>query len=159
MSKFDRSALSSFEMYDWYKTTVKNHVDYKTYRKVILLWGLLATEYLLEGKDIPLYTGFKKFGIRKKYKPTFIDKLASEKAGKRVIGSNSHADFFGASVYWKTFHTRFNIKGWVFVPCRKLTRALAKVMQTPGGHRRFVEQIVFSGTAKKKQSKRFKTIR
>lgn len=156
MPQFNRNALSSFEMYDWYKTTVKNHVDYETYREVVKLWGTLASEYLLDGRDIPLYVGFKKFGIRKKHKPTFIDYVATKKAGKLIIGSNSHAGFYGAKVYWKKFHTRFNVRGWIFIPCRKLTRALAAVMKTPGGHRKYVEQIVFSGTAKKKQSKRFK---
>ena len=156
MPLWNKNTVSSLELYDWYKLTVKKHVDYKTFRKVLKLWGKYANEFLVEGKDIPLYYSFKKFGVRKKYKPTFIDKLETVRQGKRVIGSNSHSDFYGAKVYWKKLHTKFNIRGWIFMPSRKLSRAVAAIMKMPGGHRRYVEQIVVSGTAAKKRKKRFK---
>ena len=156
MPKWDKNTLDSYDMYAWYKLKVRKHVDYKTFRKVLLLWGKYANEYLIEGKDIPLYQGFKKFGVRKWYSPTFVDIVESKKQGKRIIGSNSHSDFYRAGIYWKKLHTKFNIKGWVFIPSRKLTRAVASIMRMPGGHRRYVQKIVVSGTGARKRKKRFK---
>lgn len=156
MPCWNRNQVSSQEMYRWYVTTVKNHVDYKTYRAVTKLWGIRAVEMTLEGRDIPLYCGFYEIGIRKRYKPVFVDHRQSKIQGKKVYGSNSHSGFYGAKIWWGSKWIRFSVKGWHFTPMRKWSRALAQVLKTPGGHKRFVERIVVSGTAIKKRRKRFK---
>ena len=157
MPKWDKGEIKWDELYQWYRS--KNpevYLDQKRYKEVIILWGELCREYLLEGREIPLYHGFKTFSIRKKYRKTYLDRKQSKIQGKPVYGSNSHSSFFTAGLWWVKRGTKFNVSGWKFKAGRKLNRELAVVMKNPGGHRKFVENIVLSGTAEKKQRKRFR---
>jgi len=127
-------------IYQQYKKTVDNPVDYKTHKKVLDTWGEVLVSYLLEGKDVRLHSGMSVLGIRKKKKRTYVDRQASKKAGKLVIKLNTHSGFYHARVYWRKNYTQYSAKGWVFKPARALSRALGAVMQQPHGHAKFVKQ-------------------
>lgn len=156
MPKYDRGTLLLSEMYEQYRSFTDKPVSFKTHKAILELWGNLVSEYIIAGKEIPLYVGFKVFGTKKIYKPTYVDRRQSKLQKKLVIMPNTHSDFYGVRMYWKKIGTKFNIRNWSFTPVRKLSRALAKEMQVPGGHRKYMEKARISGTAAKKQKKRFK---
>ena len=158
MPRVNRNQIIMQDMYDWYKSLYKNHVDHATYRKVTDLWGEYARELLLEGKDLNLYVNFPLIGIRKRSKPVYIDRILSKKLKKKVYSPNTHSDYYGAFVYWRKNWANFNTVRWTFLPARKLSRGLAQVLKQPGGHRRFVENALSSGSAASqvKINKRYK---
>lgn len=156
MPRLDKGRILSKEMYNWYRDTVPKHVDYKTYKKVTFLWGRLACEYLLEGKDVPLYSGFKLFGIRKRYAPTYIDYKQTRIHGRKILMPNTHSNFYSARVHWRKNKTKFNVNGWMFEPNRKVSRELATVMKSPGGYRRYVGRVEAHASRISKLKKRYK---
>lgn len=137
MPKFNKNQYSLKEAYAFYKKSVENPVSYEEYKLILDTWGNKVVEYLLEGKDVKLHAGMSLLGVRKRHKPTFVDRQESKKQGQLVKSSNIHSGFFGAYVYWRRRYTRFNSVGWIFVATRKLHRALGTVMLQPDGHRRF----------------------
>ena len=157
MPRSKRNSYSIKDMYNWYKSLYKKYVDYSTYLKVLELYARYMMEDLMLGKDIPLYAGFQVLGVRKKYKPYYIDYVQTKAQGKRVLVPNTHSDFYGASVYWKHKGSTFYAKEWTFKPHRTLKRMLAKVLKTPGKHRLFVEMARQGGSGKNiKNAKRYK---
>jgi len=158
MPKISKGQIYLKDMYTWYVALYKKHVDYETYKKVVKMWGKGAQELLLEGKDVPLYADFKLLGVRKRYRPYYVDRNLSKIERRTVLVPNTHSDFYGAAIYWKKKGSRFKIKSWVFKPIRELSRSLASVMKQPGGHKKFTERVRISGHSNsyEKRAKRYK---
>ena len=157
MPRSKRNSYSIKEMYNWYRSLYKKYVDYKTYLLVIELYAKYMMEDLLLGKDIQLYAGFQVLGVRKKYKPYYIDYVQTKLQKKKVLMPNTHSDFYGAQIYWKHRGSKFYPREWAFRPHRTLSRALAQVMKVPGNHKRFVEMARQGNSgARIKNAKRYK---
>ncbi|HEC44439.1 hypothetical protein LCGC14_0984230 [marine sediment metagenome] len=144
MPKHNKNQYSLQQVYQWYKNSVNDPVDYKTHKLVLEVWGTVFSEYILAGKDIKLQQGLSVLGVRKKEKHTYVDRRASKLAGKLVLKPNTHSGFYGANVYWRRHYTVCNSKGWVLRPCRKLSRALGVIMKQPYGHTRYVKRAMVS---------------
>jgi len=149
MPKYNKNQYLLPEVYAFYKEQTENPVDYKTHKQILDTWGTKVTEYLLQGKDIRLHKGLSILGVRKHIRETYVDRVASKKAGKLVRASNIHSGFYGAVIYWRRHYTSFSSSGWAFHPTRELKRALSQVMQTPAGHRRFVKKAKVVASAKR----------
>lgn len=158
MPKHNKNQYTLKEVYRWYTKRVEEPVSYKVHKEVLDLWGDTVVEYLLKGKDVKLQQGISVLGIRKKEKRTYVDRLASKLAGKRVIVQNSHSGFYGASVYWRRHYTTINSKGWSFRPTREFARKLGDVMQEHLGHTRFVKRARVARTVEQSKSIQRKTI-
>ena len=70
---------------------------------------------------------------------TYIDYQATKLTGKKVVLPNTHSNFYVSRLYWARRYAKCKTKGWYFKSSRLLSRALSKVMQTPGGHRTYVK--------------------
>lgn len=146
MPKFNKNQVKLKDAYTFYKKSVKNPVSYQEYKLILDTWGRLVVDYLVAGKDIKLHHGLSVIGIRKKDKPTYVDKLESRKQGRLIKKSNAHSGFFGARVFWRRHYTTFSSMGWVFRPTRLLQSKLNAVMSTPGGHRNFLMRATVTRT-------------
>lgn len=140
MPRHNKNQYPLPDVYKWYKSRVLSPVDYKTHKLVLDVWGDVIIEYLLLGKDIKLHQGLSLLAVRKRPQKTYIDRKASKEYGKLVRKPNSHSGFFRAYIYWKKRYMRRSNKGWSFRASRKLSRALANVMQGYMGHTRFVQR-------------------
>ena len=140
MPKVDKKQVTLPQVYQHYKNTTEDPVDYKTHKQVLDTWGELVNEYLLQGKDVRLQSGMSTLGIRKKIKRTYIDRKASKQAGKEVRAVSTHSGFYGAKVWWRRHYTTFNSSGWGFFPSRALHRGLAAIMKSAGGHLRYMQR-------------------
>lgn len=156
MPSFDRGIIPRRELYSWYKSMYPVHVDEATFSKVFKLWGKLVAQYLLEGKDVGLYYGFSRLGIRKHYKPSYVDHKLSQLHGRRIVVPNTHSDYWGAYVWWNKARIRFSVKHWRLNTSRKLARDLAAIMKVRGGHRKYAQVLVRRNMPDVKLKKRFK---
>lgn len=152
MPKVDKNQLSLNETYKFYKnnTLPKNRVSYSEHKEILELWGKEFNKALLVGKDIRLYSGLSKLGVRKRKQFTYTDFKASKIAKKRIIRPNTHSGNYVANIYWARTKTKVNSKDWKFIPSRELSRSLSMVMKTPRGHTNFVERMnKYNKTAQK----------
>ena len=156
MPRYDKGIIPAPEMYLWYKSRCPIHVDFKTYRSVVILWGELFCEYLLDGKDVDMYGGLSKLGVRKQYVPNYVDFKLSKDLGKRTVVPNTHSEFWGGKIWWNKARIRVKGAGWYCKPNRKLSRSLAAIMKTPGGHRKYVQIAISRSMPAVKFKKRFK---
>lgn len=150
MPKVDKQQFKLPEVYREYKKNTTNPVDYKTHKLVLDTWGLFAIEFLLKGRDVQLHGGLSSIGVRKYKQFTYTDLKESKEKGKQIIKVNTHSGNYAARLYWRRNRTRYDSRGWKFVPSRLTSRAIAKVMQTPKGHTNFVKKIrIYNKKAKK----------
>lgn len=146
MPKYNKNQYSLKQAYAFYKKSVENPVTYKEYKLILDTWGYKVVEYLVQGKDVKLHNGMSLIGVRKRVKPTFINKKESKERGEVVRSSNIHAGFYGAYTFWRRHYTTFNSVGWVFRASRHLQKAIAAVMLQPEGHTRFLIRASAAGT-------------
>ena len=153
MPKHNKNQYSLKEAYNFYKSEVSDPVSYKEYKLILDTWGNIVIEYLIQGKDVLLHRGLSLLGVRKKTKLAYVDKQESKRQKKKVLVSNSHSGFYGASVYWRRHYTRFSSVGWSFKASRVLSRKLAAIMQESGGHTNFISTSQAVSADKPEQAK------
>lgn len=139
MPKYNRQQYSTREVYAFYKKEVKTPLTLKEYYSILNVWGLEVVKYLLEGRDVRLYSDLALIGIRKHISKTYIDYQTTKELGRKVVLPNTHSDFYVSKLYWSRRYAKCKTKGWHFKSSRFLSRALAKVMKTKGGHRTYVK--------------------
>lgn len=140
MPKYNKEQYTLAETYEAYKTTTNEPVTLKEFRLILDTWGVVMNEFLVRGRDVSLPHGLSVLAVRKKERPTYVDKKESAKQGKQVRKSNDHSGGYGAKVIWRRHYTTMSSRGWEFTPSRELTKAVSEVMKTPGGHQNYVKR-------------------
>ena len=156
MPKLDRNLILLKEVYRYYKNHAKGEiVDLKTFKEILDTHGTEFNKFLLAGKDVKLFSGLSLMGVRKHVQLTYIDKLASKKAGKKVLKTNTHSGNYVAKVYWRRSRTRINSRGWSFRSSRELSSGISTIMKRHLGHTTFVGNMgVYDKNAKSEYNKK-----
>lgn len=135
------------DVYRYYRskdyTTKEDKVRYDVFRTTVYAVNKKIAERLLEGKYIKLPFNLGKFYIRK-IKTNFnnmkLDYVHYNKTGERVVHLNTHSNNYHARWFWEKISCRIkNHTIYSFIPSRGNKRALAKVMLSPGGYKRYLE--------------------
>lgn len=139
MPRITRNEYKLKEVYRHYKKLSKDPVDLKTFKKVSDVWGKVVCNYLLEGRDVQLYSGLALLGVRKKSQMKYFSHMASKELDRPVYRTNVHSDGYVAKIYWNTHGVAYKRTGWSFRTSRYLARELSKIMLTPRGHTRYLK--------------------
>ena len=140
MPKYSKNQYKLQEVYNHYLSRTDNPVDYKTHKLILDTWGLEVIKYLLEGRDVQLQERLSYLGIRKKIGRVYTDHLMSKKAGRKVLMPNTHSENYIAKLHWSSHASTISCKGWTFLPTRGLKQGIKRIMQMPGGHRKFLKR-------------------
>lgn len=127
--------------YKFYKDKHGGDVDKDTYRQVCYAFNKMVIDDALEGKMVKLPHRMGSIWV-KKYKvdpdKPYVDLNESKKAGKVIYHLNFHSDGFQARWAWsKRNNLVTNMIYYSFHATRANSRALAKVMKEPNGHKRY----------------------
>lgn len=139
MPKVNKNQYTLLEVYKHYKKSTEEPVDYKTHKAILEAWGDTVVEFLVDGRDVPLYKGLSKIGVRKRVRINYVDFRASKLAGRRIIKSNAHSDFYVGYLYWNTHKTKIFVKGWALRTSAHLAGLIGDVFKTHKGHTKFVQ--------------------
>jgi len=127
--------------YKFYKDKYGDDIDKATYRAVCCAFNKEVINQALEGKMVKLphrmgSIWVKKYQIDPDNPP--IDLNESKKAGKVIYHLNFHSDGYTARWAWsKRNNLVTNLIYYSFHATRANSRALAKIMKDPGGHKRY----------------------
>lgn len=135
------------DIYKYYRSnlyvTKHDKVLYKEYSKIIYAVNKKIAEKLLEGKYIKFPYNLGKFYIRKvknNFKHLKFDYAHFNKTGEFSYHLNIHSNMYHAKWFWEKISCR--IPGntiYSFIPSRENKRALAAIMKSPGGYKRYLE--------------------
>jgi hypothetical protein len=135
-----RSIVDTYKYYK--KKHKKDHVDYTTYRQICNDFNQMFVQELFEGKIKDLYNGLGKIYICKlptDYTKPCLDYKSTKELGKKVYHTNIHSDGFYARFIWVKARARTKrVRKFIFTPTWANKRALASIMKTPGGHKKFL---------------------
>lgn len=141
----DRKGIK--DIYKYYRSdnyaTKEEKVTYKDFTEVCYKVNALLAERMLEGKYFKLPLGLGKFFIKKRrlnFDSLKFDYAHYNKTGQKAFFLNEHSNRFYAKWFWEKISCRVAGNSvYSFIPARTNKRALANVMQTPGGYKRFLE--------------------
>lgn len=132
------------EIYEFYKTKVKKPVDFKTFSNICKEHNKIFMRMVIdEGKRVRLpyrlgYLRVKK--TKMNYDHLKLDYGTYNKTGIKTFHTNLHSDDFKARILWEK--SVCVVKGklpYCFQITRDNKRHLASIMNTPGGHKRYLE--------------------
>jgi hypothetical protein len=142
--RIDKGERGIYDIYKYYKTTVKEPLDFKTFKKVVFMHNkLLAQEVIEFGSNVRLPNRLGYFKIRKtkmNYKNLKFDYGTYNKTGVKAFHLNEHSDDFKCRFLWNK--AKCIVKGkkpWSFTPSRENKRWSSKMMQED--HRIYTEEI------------------
>lgn len=111
------------------------------YFQIVKLWGEIAIEMMVQGKDIKLPFGLSTIGIRKRKRAYSIDYQESRKQKKAVFVPNVRSEGYASYLYWRRKYTTFKSKGWNLYKSVILGKAMYKVMIQRKGHTVFLQRV------------------
>ena len=125
----------------FYKDKHKSNVSKKEYRDICCAFNKKIVDVALTGRVVKLPFRMGEIWI-KKIKTNWdnppIDLNESKKQGKTIYHLNMHSDGWWARWYWTRTNSRIsNVTYYSFDATRDNSRAVAKIMKTPGGYKRF----------------------
>jgi len=135
------------QIYKYYRSkdyTTKDEKElYEVFRQTCYKVNTKIAEKMLEGKYIKLPFNLGKFYIRKvknNFKHLKFDYAHFNKTGQKAFHLNTHSNKFHAKWYWEKISCRISGNTiYSFIPSRGNKRDLAKVMQEPGGYKKYLE--------------------
>jgi hypothetical protein len=140
-----KEGYSLTQIYAFYKEKcVKNNekvLDKKLHRDVCKEFNKMVIQGALEGKimKLPFFLGsiwVKKFKVD--WSRPAVDFNATRKAGHTVYFTNEHSDNYNARWAWvKLNKITPNMRLYTFTAAKPNVRALARILFSPDGHKRF----------------------
>jgi len=142
--RIDKGERGIYDLYKYYKSVVKEPLEFRTFRAVCFANNRLMAEEIIEkGSNLRLPNRLGYLRIRKtkmNYKNLKFDYSTYNKTGVKAYHLNEHSDDFRARFLWNK--AKCIVKGkkpWSFTPSRHNKRAVAKVMLTD--HKIYTEEL------------------
>lgn len=144
--RVDVGELGLKQIYKFYCSKTKTPLSYTDFKEVCSMYGKIARRKVIdEGLVIPLPFRLGHIRVRKtqmNYKYMKFDYETFNKTGIKSFHMNDHSDDFKAKIQWDK--SKCIVKGklpYAFTFTRDWKRSLAAVMKSPGGHKRYFEDI------------------
>lgn len=135
-----KKGYSLTHAYKAFKEKHGNLVTLTEYRKICVEFNKRIVSNALTGRVVKLPYGIGDFWIKKiqtDWEKPRLDLNETKIQGKKVYHLNEHSDGWWARWYWTKNHRIPNMKLYSFQPTRGNSRAVAKIMKQPEGHKRF----------------------
>ena len=144
--RIDIKEKGIYSLYKYYKENSTDILSFPIFRQVIFTYNkMLMQEILNEASNIRLPYRLGYLRIKKSkmsYKHLKFDYGTYNKTGIKAFHLNEHSDDYKARILWDK--CKCIVKGkrpWSFKPSRKNSRALAAIMKTNGGHKKYTEEL------------------